>query len=211
MKKPESVTTLDTLGRVRLSPNFFMRDFLYSEVANFHGIPNIPDDPDLAIEAGTRLCEELLEPLHMTFGRVVIRSAYRSSKVNEFCNQKQKEGKSGYSCADNKKNYARHIWDVRDEDGMGAMACIIVPWFADRYAAEKVWQPMAYWIHDNLPFSQLEFYPKYLAFNIGWHEKPKRTISSQIEPKGSFLKQGESLQRSGNEYAGFPALKKGKA
>jgi hypothetical protein len=37
---------------VRLSPSFFMRDFLYSEIANFHGIPNIPDHPDKAIEAG---------------------------------------------------------------------------------------------------------------------------------------------------------------
>jgi len=25
-----------------------MRDFLYSEIANFHGLPYIPDDPDLA-------------------------------------------------------------------------------------------------------------------------------------------------------------------
>jgi len=36
-----------------------MRDFLYSEISNLHGIPNIPDDPDLAIEVGKHLCEEL--------------------------------------------------------------------------------------------------------------------------------------------------------
>ena len=137
MKKPTSVTTLDTLGRVRLSPNFFMRDFLYSEVASFHGISNIPDDPDLAIKAGKRLCEELLEPLHLTFGKVVLRSAYRSSEVNNFCNQMQKDGKSGYSCSENTKNFARHIWDVADDEGFGAMACIIVPWFADRYALPR--------------------------------------------------------------------------
>lgn len=55
MKPPRSVSKLDELGRVRLSQNFFMRDFLYSEIANLHGIPNIPEDPDLAIEAGSRL------------------------------------------------------------------------------------------------------------------------------------------------------------
>jgi len=82
MRKPQSVKSLEDLGRVRLSPNFYMRDFLYSEVANFYGIPNIPDNPDLAIEAGRQLCEQLLEPLNATFGRVCIRSAYRSVRRN---------------------------------------------------------------------------------------------------------------------------------
>jgi hypothetical protein len=36
-----------------------MRDFFYSEIANFYGIPKVPDDPDLAIDAGRRLCAEL--------------------------------------------------------------------------------------------------------------------------------------------------------
>ena len=62
MRRPLSVRSLEQLGRVRLSSSFFMRDFLHSEIADLHGIPNIPDDPDLAIAAGRRLCEELLEP-----------------------------------------------------------------------------------------------------------------------------------------------------
>ena len=37
MRKPGSVRSLEDLGRVRLSRNFFMRDFLYSEIAAFHG------------------------------------------------------------------------------------------------------------------------------------------------------------------------------
>ena len=57
MRTPQSVAALETLGRVRLSQHFFMRDFLYSEIANLHGMPNIPEDPDLAITAGRRLCE----------------------------------------------------------------------------------------------------------------------------------------------------------
>ena len=40
MKKPGSVKGLEQLGRVRLSPSFFMRDMLYSEIANFNGMPN---------------------------------------------------------------------------------------------------------------------------------------------------------------------------
>jgi hypothetical protein len=64
MIKPRSVATLEDFGRTRLSKSFFMRDFLYSEISQIEGIPNIPDDPDLAIEVGKRLCEEVLEPIH---------------------------------------------------------------------------------------------------------------------------------------------------
>lgn len=141
MKKPESVSALDDLGRVRLSQSFFMREFLYSEVANFHGIPNLPDDPDLAVSVGKRLCEDLLEPLQATFGKVVIRSAYRSCEVNGFCNQQQREKKKGYTCASNEANFAGHIWDRRDADGYaGATACIVIPWFADRYENGADWR-----------------------------------------------------------------------
>ncbi|WP_257223106.1 MULTISPECIES: hypothetical protein [unclassified Acinetobacter] len=59
-----------------------MRDFLYSEIANWYGVPNVPDHPDIAIRTGSKLCEELLEPLQEKFGRIAIRSAYRSPSVN---------------------------------------------------------------------------------------------------------------------------------
>ena len=72
MKPPHSMRALEELGRVRLSRNFFMRDFLYSEIANFYRIQNIPDDPDLAIMAGRKLCEEALEPLWERFGRISV-------------------------------------------------------------------------------------------------------------------------------------------
>ena len=210
MTKLDSVASLDKLGRKRLSTSFFMRDFLYSEVANFHGIPNIPDDPEAALMTGTRLCEDLLEPLQATFGRVVIRSAYRSSKVTEYCNQMQKEKKPGYTCASNEKNYARHIWDKPDKDHKyGAMACVLIPWFGDRYSETKDWKPMAYWIHDHLPYSELEFYPKHLAFNIGWHQDSKRTISSYVGDRGSLNLTEETHTDFSSRYAGFPAFKKG--
>ena len=59
---PGSVRSLEELGRVRLSASFFMRDFLHSEIADFHGILNIPDAPDLAIAAGRKLCERCSNP-----------------------------------------------------------------------------------------------------------------------------------------------------
>ena len=51
MRKPISMKALEKLGRTRLSKSCFMRDFLYSEISNFYSIPNIPDDPGLAIAA----------------------------------------------------------------------------------------------------------------------------------------------------------------
>ena len=117
MRQPKSVKALEDLGRVRLSANFFLRDFLYSEIAIVHGFQNIPGDPDLAIAAGTALCETLLEPLQARFGKISIRSAYRSSEVNHFGNSNK------LNCGRNETNYAGHIWDRRDVSGrMGATA-----------------------------------------------------------------------------------------
>jgi hypothetical protein len=200
-RAPKTVRSAENLGRVRLSRSFFMRDFLYSEIANVHRITNLPDDPQLAIAAGKRLCEELLEPLQATFGRIAIRSAYRSSSVNAYGNA------HGYNCASNPRNYARHTWDRRDAQGMGAMACIAVPWLVDRMQSATTWQAMAWWIHDHLPYSELQFFPKLAAFNIGWHEVPKRTIFSYAAPRGYLTKPGfpNHAGDHGSLYAGFPA------
>ena len=120
------LAAFEALGRVRLSTHFYMRDFLYSEISAVHGIPNIPCDPELAIEAGQGLCDNLLEPLHCIFGRVVVRSAYRSPVVNAFGND------AGFNCGSNEWNRAKHIWDWRGGDGsIGATACIVIPWFID--------------------------------------------------------------------------------
>ena len=191
MRKPQSVQSLTEFGRTRLSKTFFMRDFLFSEIAAIHGFANIPDDPDLAITVGKRLCEELLEPIQDAFGRIAVRSAYRSPEVNGFGAQQMLAGKTGYNCASNQKNFAGHIWDVRDEDDcMGATACVVVPAFWDRFQQPGDWRKLAWWIHDTLPYSDLEFYPKYFAFNITWHERPTRRISSFVEPKGVLTKPG---------------------
>jgi hypothetical protein len=202
MRKIGSYGSLEKFGRVRLSKNFFMRDFLYSEIANFYGIQNLPDDPDLAIRAGIHLCEELLEPLNATFGRIAIRSAYRSSAVNQAGNEK------GHNCASNEANFARHIWDMPDADGgLGAMACVAVPWFMGRYAAGTDWRAMAYWIHDHLPYSELEFFhgEGMCSFNLGWHEKPKKNITSWMSPR-VLLKDAHDIRGFSEWYEGFPRL-----
>jgi hypothetical protein len=185
VRKPTSVQALTNFGRVRLSKSFFMRDMLFSDIATVHGLLNAPDDPDLAIKAGTRLCTELLEPLQDKFGRIAIRSAYRSREVNALGNQMMRDGKASYNCATNEHNAAGHIWDMRDANGcMGAIACVVVPSFWDRHHEQGDWQLLARWIHDHLPYSTLYFFPVLWAVNIGWHERPERRIDSYAEPKG---------------------------
>lgn len=88
IKKVSSITKLEDLGRIQLSKSFFMRDFLYSEIANWYGVSNFPDHPDIAIRTGTELCQQLLEPLQEKFGRITVRSAYRSPSVNQLGNEK---------------------------------------------------------------------------------------------------------------------------
>ena len=180
VRKPASVRALEELGKVRLSPSFCMRDFLYSEVASFYGIPNIPDDPDFAIAAGTNLCEELLEPLIATFGPITIVSGYRSPEVNKLCNQKR------LNCASNEKNFAAHIWDRKDANGkMGATASILI----QQFAVGADWRDIAWWIHENLPYHKLQFF-KGGAFNIGWRENPEKSVYSYIGPKGYLARPG---------------------
>lgn len=201
MRQPRSMSALEDFGRVRLSPNFFMRDFLYSEIAGFHGLPNLPTDPDLAIEVGRQLCAELLEPLQSTFGRLAIRSGFRSRQVTEFGNRRRE-------CGSVRVNAAYHVWDLRDAEGCkGAGASVVVPWFADRYAKGADWRSLAWWIHDHLPYGHLEFYPKLAAFNIQWHERPRRRIDSFIQPRGCLTRPGMTNHAGSHAdwYVGFPA------
>ena len=208
MRKPDSVSALADFGRVRLSKSFFMRDFLFSDIAAVHGLSNVPDDPDLAIAAGSRLCEELLEPLQDRFGRIAIRSAFRSCEVNGLGNELQAARKSGYNCASNEANFAGHIWDRRDAKGrMGATACVVVPAFWDAFQAEGDWRKLAWWIHDHLPYSSLYFFPKFWAVNIAWCEEPERRIDSYTYPKGCLTKVGMPNNSGSHEqdWAGIEA------
>ncbi len=185
MEKPLTVKQLEDLGRVRLSESFFMRDMLYSEISNIYGMPNIPDYPDVAIAAGKRLCEELLEPLQNVFGKVSIRSAYRSPTINQFGHE------NGLIHTQNADNFAKHIWDYRDADGnLGALATVVVNRFIPYVEKTGDWQSMAWYIHDHLPYSNMCFYPKLGAFNFGWRENPLKRIDSKMPDYVCLTKPG---------------------
>lgn len=207
---------LDDFGRERLSKHYFMRDFLYSEIAAAHRIPNVPDDAELALEAGRGLCENLLEPLHSIFGHVTIRSAFRSVSVNGFGNC------HGLPCSSNKASYADHIWDHEDSAGyIGATACIVIPWFVDwlEEHPDRDWRSLAWFIHDHLPYSEMVFFPENAACNLTWRcsrktpdgsrsEDPRHKLWSQTAPKGILTAPGMSNYTGRHDccYPGFPDL-----
>ena len=205
MRKPASMWSLETFGRVRLSKYFYMRDFMYSEISGFHGVPNVPENPDLVIENGKAFCTALLDPLEQTFGRVAVRSGYRSPDLNRFGNENR------LNCARNDNPLECHIWDRGVGDAAIAGAYVVIPWFADRYAEGRDWRDLAWWVHDHLPYSEMWFFPKLAAFNLVWRPLPLRTISSYISPRGTLLKAGDTPQVSLAErqktYVDFPPFK----
>jgi hypothetical protein len=206
MRAVTSLDLLEKLGKTRLSRHFFARDFLYSEIGNFHVIPNLPEDTELFVAAGQALCAQLLDPLVETFGPIAVRSAYRSPTVNQFGNE------NDLKCARNAANYAGHIWDRRDGAGrMGACVSVVVTWFADQYNQGRDWRDLAWWVHDHLPYSEMWFFPSNAAFNLTWREGPARTISSYMAPRGKLLaagaEPGEGLATRRARYADFPPFR----
>ena len=205
MRKPASMRGLETLGRVKLSAHFYMRDFLYSEIGNFHARQNIPDNPDLAIQTGRAFCQTLMDPLEETFGRIAVRSGYRSASLNRFGNENR------LNCAANDHPLECHIWDRGQGDARIAGASVVIPWFARHYEQGRDWRDLAWWLHDHLAYSEIWFFPKLCAFNLAWRPRPLRTISSYIAPRGKLLTAGgepdEPLSRRRARYADFPPFR----
>ena len=176
---PQSYTGLDRLGRIALSESFHMREFLHSEIAVHYGLRNVPDAAHVqaTIAAGSKLCSLLLEPLQAQFGRVHVRSGYRSRAVNM-------AGVGKHNCAADNDGF--HTWDHPSaKNGMGATACISIPRVSRAILGARLpYEALAWWIHDTLAeWSHVEFFatPEHsdeVCFNIGWLETPLKTMTT---------------------------------
>lgn len=184
MKSITDVASLTEFGRQRLSEHFFMREMLFSEVSNIHGVPNIPDDPDLALEVGRKFCSLVLEPLLSALGHITIRSAFRSARCNGYCHERFKAGDEASWCGPNEYNFAKHIWDHRDEHGrVGAVATVVIPSYIEHFERTHDWKPLGWWIRDNLEYySEVIFFKNLGAFNIGWYEGAATKAISYLAP-----------------------------
>lgn len=176
---PQTYSGLESLGRVALSPSFHLREFLYSEIAVHYERRNVPDSGRLefAVAAGRELCQRLLEPIQGRFGRVHIRSGYRSRAVNQL-------GVAKHNCAAD--NDGIHTWDYPTPGhGMGATACISVPSVSRAVLDGRVHElALFWWVLEHLPhWSLIEVFSTKpgsdeVAFNIGWHETPIKSFTS---------------------------------
>ena len=132
------------------------------------------------------------------FGRISIRSAYRSPAVNDFGN------KHNLNCGSNELNYAGHIWDRRDARGaIGACATIIVHAFIPYFERTGHWEALGWWIHDHLPYDDIEFFPKFAAFNYGWKDMPTGGIYSYIPPRKGWLVKRNGPNARGDHSAEY--------
>lgn len=48
------------------------------------------------------------------------------------------------------------------------MVPALLPWYEER----KDWTPLAWWIHDNLPYASQFWFPRLAAFNLRWSANP---------------------------------------
>jgi zinc D-Ala-D-Ala carboxypeptidase len=66
---------------VNLSPHFTLAEMTRSETASRKGIRNVPGQAETA--ALTLLCEKVLEPVRLHYGKpVIVTSGYRSPRLN---------------------------------------------------------------------------------------------------------------------------------
>ena len=106
----------------------------------------------------------------------------------------------------------RHGVDTRgvreDAEGrMGATASIVVHAVLPYYERTGHWEAIAWWVHDHLPYADMEFFPKLCAFNLQWREgTPTRRISSFIPPRRGLLTAPGMPNHSGRHEAEYAAL-----
>lgn len=80
----DNMRTYHKYVMTRLSPNFILRDFMYSTEAEVLGVPNRPSDsPQMVVRAGKALCEEVLEKIIDAFGPISITFGYQTRAVIE--------------------------------------------------------------------------------------------------------------------------------
>jgi len=62
LKAPMSVRAAEEFSRVRLSQSFFMRDFLFSEIAAIERMSNLPDDQSWQSRLAARFARTCSNP-----------------------------------------------------------------------------------------------------------------------------------------------------
>ena len=152
---------LEDFGRIRLSKSFLVRDFLYSEAADYFGMSNMPQKPDLMVTTGRELCRRILEPLTATFGPLHIRTGYLADEI----------------CAITDQPNDPFQWDRAENGvGIGAGAEIVIPGLPEQLINQGAWRSMAYWFSEKLPIHQAIFSLERCTITVSWNSRPERAV-----------------------------------
>ena len=152
---------LEDFGRIRLSKSFLVRDFLYSEAADYFGMSNLPQKPDLMITTGRELCRRILEPLTATFGPLHIHTGYLADEI----------------CAITDQPSDPFQWDrTEDNDGIGAGAEIFIPGLPEQLINQGAWRSIACWVSEKLPIHQAVFNLERRTITVSWNSRPGRAV-----------------------------------
>lgn len=163
--KSRQIEDLGALGKVRLSSNFMMRDFLFSSECDAMGISNFPENPEMVIRAGRELCTRLLEPILDHFGRFSITFGYQCREGVEARWSKKKK-------LENSKSSSPHQWD-RGTFGDQVYARVdILPFCIEDGLVSK--QEFGYWLMNNLDVDLLMMWKGSNICCMSISPKPRR-------------------------------------
>jgi hypothetical protein len=155
----------EALGRVRLSQNFILRDFMFSTDGACRGLSNFPEDPDMVIRAGKALCEKVLEPVLAKFGRFAITFGYQSREGLEFSWPKEKREAKG--CNSNPHMWDRKSWGDQVYCRVDILPFVVADGLVDRYE-------FARWCMLNLDIDLLMQWTRSSGYCISISPKPRR-------------------------------------
>ncbi len=149
---------------VRVGENYLLSDFLFSNAAIKHGIPNMPEEFDGDEVAGIQgLCQAILDPVARQFGKPSITNAFQSVELWE-----AKYGEKG-------STNDLHSYRL-NRGGIGGAADIL----CHGYEPESV----ARWIRDHCEFDRLIVYPDRPILCVAWTSvKPRRHCKTWFRGK----------------------------
>ncbi len=154
-----------SLALVRLSPNFILRDFLFSTESAVLGLSNFPDHPEQVIRSGKALCEQVLEPIRAKFGGFSITFGYQCRDAMEFGWSKERRIRDRLSSNP-------HHWD-RGTFGDEVYARVdILPFCVEDGKVSK--HEFGHWLMHNLDIDLLMHWHRANIFCITISPKPRR-------------------------------------
>ena len=147
--------------------------------------PTFPTIPTWRSRPAPGSAKKCLEPLWARFGRISIRSAYRSPAVNDFGN------KHNLNCGQQRKQLCRpHLGPARRRGPHGRDApAIVVHAFLPYYQRTGHWEAIAWWVHDHLPYDEHGILPqtRRLQRAAGATARRCSRIYSYIPPRRGLL------------------------